>query len=58
MGNTSLQAAGKACVDDLFIDEAARLRDSVTEIELASNPDFNRKFIASMNFGNFSKIYE
>ncbi|MBW1804170.1 MAG: DUF4445 domain-containing protein, partial [Deltaproteobacteria bacterium] len=55
LGNTSLQAAGKACVDDLFIDEAARLRDSVTEIELASNPDFNRKFIVSMNFGNFSK---
>jgi len=50
LGNTSLKAAGNACFRDIFLKDAARLRDSVKEVELARNPEFNNEFIRALNF--------
>ncbi len=50
LGNTSLQAAGRAGVQDDFIQKAVRLRDRVTELNLAANPDFSNEFITAMDF--------
>jgi uncharacterized 2Fe-2S/4Fe-4S cluster protein (DUF4445 family) len=50
LGNTSLEAAGRAGVQDEFLQKAIRLRDRVTELNLAVNPEFGREFIAAMNF--------
>jgi uncharacterized 2Fe-2S/4Fe-4S cluster protein (DUF4445 family) len=50
LGNTSLQAAAAACIDDQFIRTAAGLRGKVTEVELARDPAFNHEFISALNF--------
>jgi len=50
LGNTSLKAAERACIDKNFITKAYMLRDSVHEVDLARHPDFEREFIAAMNF--------
>ena len=50
LGNTSLQAAGNACFRDNFLKDAVRLRDRVTEVDLAVNPAFNNEFITALNF--------
>jgi len=50
LGNTSLQAAGRAGTYDEFLQKAVRLRDQVTELSLAVNPEFSREFIMAMEF--------
>jgi len=50
LGNTSLQAAGRAGVQDEFLQKAVRLRDRVTELNLATNPEFSNEFITAMDF--------
>jgi uncharacterized 2Fe-2S/4Fe-4S cluster protein (DUF4445 family) len=50
LGNTSLQAAGRACIYDEFLQKAVLLRDRVTELNLATNPEFSREFIMAMEF--------
>ena len=50
LGNTSLQAAGRAGIYDEFLLKAVRMRDRVTELSLAVNPEFSREFIAAMDF--------
>ena len=50
LGNTSLAGAESAAVDSSYISEARRLRDKVNEVELATRDDFNKEFIASLNF--------
>ncbi len=50
LGNTSLQAAGRAGIQDDFNQKAVRLRDRVIELNLAANPEFSNEFIRAMNF--------
>ncbi|KQC11676.1 MAG: hypothetical protein APR62_09320 [Smithella sp. SDB] len=50
LGNTSLKAAERACFDKDFLTKAYMLRDRVQEVDLARHPDFEREFIASLNF--------
>jgi len=45
-----MQRAGRAGVQDDFIQKAVRLRDRVTELNLAANPDFSNEFITAMDF--------
>jgi len=49
-GNSSLKAAEKACWDEGFITKAYLLRDKVQEIDLARHHNFEREFIAALNF--------
>jgi len=50
LGNTSLQAAEKACLDPDFARRAASLRDLTREISLSGRPDFQKVFIRSLDF--------
>jgi len=50
LGNTSLQAAGRAGMQDEFLRKAIHLRDYVNELNLAVHPEFGREFISAMNF--------
>jgi uncharacterized 2Fe-2S/4Fe-4S cluster protein (DUF4445 family) len=50
LGNTSLKAAERACLDKKFITKAYLLRDKIQEVDLARHPDFEREFIAALNF--------
>jgi uncharacterized 2Fe-2S/4Fe-4S cluster protein (DUF4445 family) len=50
LGNTSIQAAERSCVDSGFLDRVTLLRNKVTEVELSMDPGFNEEFIASLNF--------
>ena len=50
LGNTSLKAAEQACLDKEFITKAYLLRDRIQEVDLAHHPDFEREFIAALNF--------
>ena len=50
LGNTSLKAAEQACLDKEFVAMAYLLSESVQEIDLARHPDFEREFIAALNF--------
>lgn len=50
LGNTSLKAAERACLDKEFMAMAYLLRDSVQEIDLARHPDFEIEFITALNF--------
>jgi len=50
LGNASLKAAERACFDKDFLTKAYMLRDRVQEVDLARHPDFEREFIASLNF--------
>lgn len=50
LGNTSLNAAQKACIDPGFLDRAVSLRDSVKETALSSLPGFQDVFIESLDF--------
>jgi uncharacterized 2Fe-2S/4Fe-4S cluster protein (DUF4445 family) len=50
LGNTSLKAAERACLDKNFITKAYLLRDRIQEVDLARHPDFEREFIAALNF--------
>ena len=50
MGNTSLAAAERACVDPAFIERCRALRDSLAVVELTSRGDFNDLFIECLNF--------
>jgi uncharacterized 2Fe-2S/4Fe-4S cluster protein (DUF4445 family) len=55
MGNTSLKAAEKACLDPDFIRRAAALRDTTREIVLSIRPDFHEVFIRSLDFPGLRK---
>jgi uncharacterized 2Fe-2S/4Fe-4S cluster protein (DUF4445 family) len=50
MGNTSLAAAEKACLDPGFIERTARLRDRLQVIELSNREEFNDVFMRSLDF--------
>jgi uncharacterized 2Fe-2S/4Fe-4S cluster protein (DUF4445 family) len=50
LGNTSLTAAERACMNKEFITKAYLLRDTIQEVDLARHPDFEREFIAALNF--------
>jgi len=50
LGNTSLQAAGRVIVQDDFLQKAVHLRDRITELNLATNPEFTNEFISAMDF--------
>jgi len=49
-GNTSLKAAEICCHDEQFRKKASELRDRVRVTELTARPDFNDRFINSINF--------
>jgi uncharacterized 2Fe-2S/4Fe-4S cluster protein (DUF4445 family) len=50
LGNTSLKAAEGACLDKEFITNSYLLRDKIQEVDLVRHPDFEREFIAALNF--------
>ncbi len=50
MGNTSLAAAERACLDPGFIERAAMLRERIQVIELSALDDFNDVFMKSLDF--------
>jgi len=50
MGNTSLAAAERACINPAFIERCRELRDRLTVVELTSQSDFNDIFIECLNF--------
>lgn len=50
IGNSSLSAAQKACMDLRFIDCAAALRDRCREVPLSIQPGFQEVFVRSLNF--------
>ncbi len=50
LGNTSLAAAERACVDPGFIAGCRALRDGLRVVELSTRPDFNDEFIGCLNF--------
>ena len=49
-GNTSLKAAERACFDEDFMKKLYLLRDRVQEVDLVRHPDFEKEFIAALNF--------
>jgi len=49
-GNTSLAAAARACRDAAFRDSLRAARDRIRVVELSDRPDFNDRFLASLNF--------
>lgn len=50
IGNTSLMAAEKACLDKTFSDKARQLRDRIEEIVLTDDASFMKVFIDAVNF--------
>jgi len=50
LGNTSLKAAEKACMDPGFLDRAAALRDKTEEVVLSLEDGFQEEFIRSLDF--------
>ena len=50
LGNTSLKAAERACFDEDFMKKLYLLRDRVQEVDLARHSDFEKEFIAALNF--------
>lgn len=50
LGNSSLRAAEKSCIDPGFIDHAAALRDKCREVTLSNQPQFQEVFIRSLGF--------
>ncbi len=50
LGNTSLQAAARACIDPGFIARAAACRDRAREISLSARPGFQDLFLRSLEF--------
>ncbi len=50
IGNTSLQAAERSCMDAAFLARAHRLRDSVQEVALGSDLEFQQHYVDSMKF--------
>ncbi len=50
IGNTSLKAAEKACIDKGFMDRARKLRNATEEIVLTQDPSFQKVFIDSVDF--------
>jgi uncharacterized 2Fe-2S/4Fe-4S cluster protein (DUF4445 family) len=55
IGNTSLKAAEKACLEPDFMRRAAALRDTTQEIVLSNRPDFHEVFIRSLDFPGLRK---
>jgi len=50
LGNSSLQAAARACGSDEFMARSRALRDSLSIIELSAHPDFNDEFVRCLDF--------
>ncbi|MDD5712529.1 MAG: ASKHA domain-containing protein, partial [Smithellaceae bacterium] len=50
LGDTSLEAAARACRDEAFLKEARRLRETVREVRLAEEPAFQKEFISALDF--------
>lgn len=50
LGNTSLSAAERACIDGDFTARMNRAADSIRVLDLSRHPDFNDLFIASIGF--------
>ncbi len=50
VGNSSLKAAERACLDPSFIPAASALRKRISVIELSVHPDFNDRFVSALNF--------
>jgi uncharacterized 2Fe-2S/4Fe-4S cluster protein (DUF4445 family) len=50
LGNTSLKAAQKACIDPDFLKRAVTLRDKTKEVVLSALPRFQDVFIQSLDF--------
>ncbi|MDI6741417.1 MAG: ASKHA domain-containing protein [Smithella sp.] len=49
-GNTSLEAAEHACSEDDFLRQAQMLRDRMSEVVLAGQDSFRRRFINALDF--------
>ena len=54
IGNSSLRAAEKSCMEPGFINHAAALRDKCREVTLSNQPKFQEVFIRSLGFTNES----
>ena len=50
LGNTSLMAAERACIDPGFIARAASHRDKARDIALSARPGFQDLFLRSLEF--------
>jgi uncharacterized 2Fe-2S/4Fe-4S cluster protein (DUF4445 family) len=50
LGNTSLMAAARVCENRKFLDTIRRLRNSIKEVTLAQNPDFQQRYLDSLSF--------
>lgn len=50
LGNSSLQAAARACGSEEFMARARTLRDALSIIELSAHPDFNDEFVRCLDF--------
>lgn len=50
LGNSSLQAAARACGSEEFMARARTLRDAISIIELSAHPDFNDEFVRCLDF--------
>jgi uncharacterized 2Fe-2S/4Fe-4S cluster protein (DUF4445 family) len=50
LGNTSLMAAARACMNNNFIDTVRQLRDSVREVTLVQDPGFQQLYLDCLSF--------
>lgn len=50
IGNTSLMAAARGCMDSHFMDEIRNLRDSVHEVMLVQDPGFQQLYLDCLSF--------
>lgn len=50
LGNTSLSAAERACIDGNFTSRMNSASDGIRVLDLSTHPDFNDLFIASIGF--------
>lgn len=50
LGNSSLMAAERACVDPGFLEKARNARDRVQVVELSAHTDFNKQFVEAIKF--------
>jgi len=50
LGNSSLTAAERACLDPGFLEKARSARDRVQVVELSGHTDFNKQFVEAIKF--------
>lgn len=50
LGNTSLRAAERAATDSAFYNKCKLLKERVRVLDISSHPEFQEKFLQSLNF--------